>query len=115
VKPVHLEMLSILAHIYLVNNKVDRSLPLLRALRLLAPENHQVVYSLVYALLQAGSVDEAVLELSQLRTEARDERGTMIHFFLEAQLLWQQGQTNESRVALRSMLETLPQPTPSHE
>lgn len=96
------EFLLMLAYLYLQNAKWDRALIVLRALRVLAPEDPQVARCLAYAALETGDGSTALREANTgfavTNTPEEAEAGRL----LKARAWWQLGLVDQAQRTLQS-------------
>ena len=94
--------MSILAFLYLQNNKTDKAAVLLKALKVLYPDDVNIRRSLGYALIQADAAADGLTEveacLARMRNKGPARAGLL---FLRSRALWKLGRHEEARAAFR--------------
>ena len=104
------DLLKMLAYVYLQHRKYDEALTLLKALKVLIPEDFHVCKMLSYALLQAGLFEDALLEVEYcLSLPGADSDATNLRL-IKSRSLWGMGEKEAARQTWQALAEKTPEP-----
>lgn len=100
------EVLSLLAYIYLQNEKYDKALNLLQALKKVSPNDQFINRSLAYAQLQKGNFQEALLSAEQsMRDPSLPENLKIASALIKSKALMGLGREEAARHAIQQLIK----------
>jgi predicted Zn-dependent protease len=98
------QSLAVLAHVFIRHGRVERALPILRALHRLFPGDPDVAKGLAYAALAAGDAEGALAAADAWRAADPGGRGGALMELLRSRALARLGREAEAQQALARLV-----------